>query len=124
MDKVNKNDYNLWQYIWDSLARTILLISAGGVYLTQHQKLMGHRILSCALWTLAIFMDIGVWVHDFHIVWKIILAVLASVTTLMAFANSAIVFKKNFAQHKIYVTVIGFFKKNRHRSGSISKPKR
>lgn len=58
-----------------------------------------------ALYCISMILNAGVWVNNFSIGIKILLGVVASLTTMMAFFNQFKTFQKNFDTWYIVVVV-------------------
>lgn len=72
------------------------------------------------------FLNIPVWMSHLPFAFKIALAFIAGLTTVMAFLNQWITFRKNYRTMWVVVTIEHVFtflrpKKNRHRGISLTK---
>lgn len=75
------------------------------------------------------FLNAGVWLSDFSLAVKVVLAIIAGATTVMAFFNQYKTFQKNYKTIWVVVTITKVMtalqpKKNRHRGVSINKSKK
>ena len=127
VNRLDKNNYRYFGNLLSSFARIAILILSGGMALEiDKTKFMNlHRVYAISIFLLSIFFDIQVWMSNLHSFGKFIWWAIAGLTTLMAFANAAISFKKNFGHLSIVNKIFIFItpKKSRHRGINISKTK-
>lgn len=74
----------------------------------------------------SMFLSAGIWANNFHPALKIALAIVAGLTTIMAFFNQYKAFAKNYSGFWLVVRikyVLGEAKKSRHRRGISIKKK-